>query len=316
MIDFQAAFESLKKYTGNNPERLWLARENPDLKKTVQKLGQLMQQISSSMPQLSQRYEPNVPRGFKETLDDYVSRYHEPVAKLHEEFSRVNLVELVKVSPEKSLVTENRSRKGWEPDEFDRDFDNAGYCLWELFSRLEERTIFIEDGRPDDPDWENLVNVALGAWDYLRMQGVDLYEISERLKKLPFFLIGEEISRDYTDSTKLSLFSLLQNAIQAYVCGAPLAAAAMCRAIGELVLKRHYGLDFSAKAQLKEIIKKVEKKFPQLQQHELYTTYDRVNEILHAADRIDGVGGISPEDEDFILALFRKTRIVIDEVPL
>ncbi len=315
MADFQTTFETLKKYTGDNPERLWLATEDPRLKDAAVKLNRLVGQLESGMPQLPQTYIEQVPRGFQETLRDYQSRYKQPVRKIADDVSDKFISEFFNFTPEKAPAMEKGGRREWEPVEFDPNIDNAGDCLDELFEYLENRTIFLEEnGLPDKPEWENLVNVALGAWEYLRTQGINTIDVAERLKKVPFILIPKDVSDRHSRSAKLSLFSLLQNAVQAYVCGAPLAAAAMCRATGELVLKRNYGLEFKRKyPQLKEIVSEAVKKFPHLKQLELYTSYDRVNEIMHTADRISG---ISVADEEFILGLFRKTRTVIEEAPV
>ena len=49
------------------------------------------------------------------------------------------------------------------------------------------------------------------------------------------------VANRYGASEKGSLLHLLDDAVRAYVSGAPAAAIALCRAALEMVLKRHYG---------------------------------------------------------------------------
>jgi hypothetical protein len=49
------------------------------------------------------------------------------------------------------------------------------------------------------------------------------------------------VSNEHGLTEKGSLNDLLDDAVRAYVFGAPAAAIAMCRAALEMVLKRHYG---------------------------------------------------------------------------
>lgn len=312
MIAFQTAFETVKERTGDNPERLWLAKEDAALKIAISDLDRLIGRLENGMPHLTHRYAVQISRSFQETLRDYDSRYKDRIRILGHEFGDELLTALFEVPKEPSPQISTKP-SNWAPDEFDSEFDNAGFCLQELFDHLESRSLWLEDGVPKDPDWEDLANVAAGAWCYLGAQGIDPMTIAERLKKVPFIKIPTDVSDAHSLSAKVSLYDLLEDAVQAYVCGAPLAALAMCRATGELVLKRNYGLTFNEERPgLKTVVRAVEKEYPCLKRLNLYDAYERVNEILHSADR----SNVSASDEVFVLEMFHKTQKVIEEAPV
>ena len=62
------------------------------------------------------------------------------------------------------------------------------------------------------------------------------------------------VANRYGASEKGSLLHLLDDAVRAYVSGAPAAAIALCRAALEMVLKRHYGHGQWEKAKLGQLV--------------------------------------------------------------
>ena len=86
----------------------------------------------------------------------------------------------------------------------------------------------------------NLFKIALDAFDFLTLTiGIDINDIFRRWREIPPIFVPPAVSNKHGDE-KGSLNDLLDNAVRAYVCGAPAAAIAMCRATLEMVLKLHF----------------------------------------------------------------------------
>ena len=71
---------------------------------------------------------------------------------------------------------------------------------------------------------------------------------------------------------------LFDEAVKAYVFGAFGASLAMCRAITEIVLTKHYGVVGS---DLKDVIVLAEKRFPLIRCHKLQDKRRTANRVLH-----------------------------------
>jgi hypothetical protein len=88
----------------------------------------------------------------------------------------------------------------------------------------------------------NSCRLAIGAYDYLTETiGLNLYDVFRRWRKVPVVFMPAHVANRYGASDKGSLLHLLDDAVRAYVVGAPAAAILTCRAALETVLKGHYG---------------------------------------------------------------------------
>jgi hypothetical protein len=77
----------------------------------------------------------------------------------------------------------------------------------------------------------NKCRIALDAFDYLvRNIGIDIADVFRRWREAPHIFMPPPVSNKHGEE-KGSLNDLLDNAVRAYVCGAPAAAIAMCRAV-------------------------------------------------------------------------------------
>jgi hypothetical protein len=70
---------------------------------------------------------------------------------------------------------------------------------------------------------------------------IDIGSVFRRWRRLPVVFMPAHVSNRYGASEKGSLSHLLDDAMRAYVFGAPCTAIVMCRAALEMVFKKHYG---------------------------------------------------------------------------
>lgn len=110
-----------------------------------------------------------------------------------------------------------------------------------------------QEKREFDEEFRNKVERGVVAWDELKVvSGLDIRGIARRRAMVPFILIPRHVSDKHGQTEKLSLFTHLQQAHDAYVLGVHFAALALMRAILETTLREHYG---AVGADLNELIK-------------------------------------------------------------
>ncbi len=84
---------------------------------------------------------------------------------------------------------------------------------------------------------ENIGRISTSAYDYLTQTiGIDVPDVFRRWRKVPVTFMPTHVSNKHGLTEKGSLYALLDDAVRAYVCGAPAAAITMCRAALEMVL--------------------------------------------------------------------------------
>ncbi len=143
----------------------------------------------------------------------------------------------------------------WYPFDFDPQIHEGGRAVERLFETMreyreraaEQVPDLAEDDPGDDSDYEalsaeaNILTVGLQAVDYFQENiGISISGSFKRWNKLKPTMIPIRVSDVWDSSGKNPLFELLNDAIRAYVAGAPAAAVAMCRAALETVLKDYY----------------------------------------------------------------------------
>ena len=83
---------------------------------------------------------------------------------------------------------------------------------------------------------------GIEAWTRLKEQsGFNLEDVFRRRELIPFVLVPRHVSTAHGSAEKLSLFTHLQQAHDAFVMGLFFASLALMRSIMEIVLDKHYG---------------------------------------------------------------------------
>jgi hypothetical protein len=109
------------------------------------------------------------------------------------------------------------------------------------------------------------------------------------------------------------LLHLLDDAVRAYVFGAPAAAIAMCRSALEMVLKRHYGHGQWENAKLGQLVFLASKQYDFIEKASLRRLVKQGNLILHNYSQIDRLS----EQEDQTIRLFLETvKFLIQRAPV
>ena len=218
-----------------------------------------------------------------------------------------------KIAPK---ITENPEEPGLQdgltdPDEeFDPRTHDGAYLIKALISYLRE---LIEKDDKLEANIATDMRVSLGAYDYLTETiGLDISEIFRRWKSVPITFMPSHISKKVGQTEKGSLDDLLNDAVRAFVCGAPAAAIGMCRAALEMVLKRHYGKDAWDDLKLADIIALASRRYGSIPDRQLLRLNRDANKILH---NYSARNRMSEKDERTILEFIGAVKFLIQRAP-
>ncbi len=216
------------------------------------------------------------------------------------------------------ITNQGESEKRFVIEEFCPEVDDA----YEKFvGVLEYARVRVNDamaGGIDDPGRMNVFSKGVGAFDFYRDTiGVDMEGIARRWKQVPHIFVPRHVLDRYVRSESGSIFELLNDAVRAYVFGAPIAAMAMCRAVCEEVLKQYFGLEIPKDRRgydppLSKIIILAEEKYEWVGPLEVGPKVENVNGILHAYDRSTK---ISAANEKNILDFLTTVKTLMEKAP-
>lgn len=169
-------------------------------------------------------------------------------------------------------------------------------------------------------EYGEISQISLNAFDYLENSiGIKLCDVFKRWKSVPNVFMPAHVSNQH-GREKGSLLHLLDDAVRAFVAGAPAAAIAMCRAALEIVLKKHYGLDVTytkkngdtREKPLGELIILASEKYDFFPQKRVRDLKDKANTIMH--NYSEGMP-LSNEDERTIIEFLRTVKFLIERAP-
>jgi hypothetical protein len=157
--------------------------------------------------------------------------------------------------------------------------------------------------------------ITADAYNYLTETiGIEVRDVFKRWESVPVVFMPAHVSNQHGVTEKGSLFDLLDDAVRAFVAGAPAAAIAMCRAALELVLRRHYGRGKWDERDVKlgKLIDLTSQRYDHVDKGRLDRLSQRANGILH-----DYVGQrrLSKEDEGTILEFLKTLKFLIERAP-
>lgn len=156
-----------------------------------------------------------------------------------------------------------------------------------------------------DDEWVvNSCLVASDAYDYLvNTIRLDIGSAFARWRKVPVVFMPAHVSNRYGRSDSGSLPHLLDDAVRAYVFGAPAAAIAMCRAAYHMVKRNHYDHE-----QLQNAIILVSERF----EYPISKLVKKADEIMH---NYDNRKRLSADDDRIIVNFLATVKFFIEHAP-
>ena len=269
VILFMAAYRKLRDMVDDDPAGLEeLAADDEPLKALCLEVYNATLSLSVAERSHRNQFAAPVDPRFIEAWRDYEERFSHPLGGIW-------LKDLGLDFKTSAQEPSNKFNQKWEvaadsgierAKDFEAALDFAGQQASDPNREFPEGfTESIEDG--------------LAEWRSLEKEtGFDLKSVFRRRELVPFVLVPRHVANRHGAQEKLSLFSLLQQAHDAFVFGAPFAALALMRAILEVVLKRHYG---SEGVDLSDLIKNAKSLPPAANVATLTRIRRLANNVLH-----------------------------------
>jgi hypothetical protein len=311
--EFVALLENLKSAAHDSPERLvGFFDQSEAIRRAVQAFETFLRRTDFERRVFygPRKHFGQVPAPFQAAWDDYQRRWAGALAHL---FLRV-IEPAADFDPGRSVTRpEPEPPEPADEDSFDPLWHDGGAALELGIDYLRFRA----DTDPIDDDQERIVNscnIACGAYDYLvNTIGLEIAGTFRRWRKAPIVFMPAHVSNRYGASDKGGLPHLLDDAMRAYVFGAPAAAFAMCRAAFEMILKRHYGEGEweDPKEKLARVMAIAEKR-GFIKREEIKPLIERADGILH---RYSQEAVLSAEDERTILIFLATLKSLIERAP-
>jgi hypothetical protein len=198
--------------------------------------------------------------------------------------------------------------------DLDTDFDprrHDGADLIDLLISYLQESI---DNNKVEPLIQTSIKLSIGAFNYLTDTiGLDIEDVFRRWEGVPITFMPAHITDRYGQSGRGSLSDLIDDAVRAYVFGAPAAAVAMCRAALEMVLKQRYGKgEWNDGLKLGQIIVLASQKFDFIQEGRLRRLTHNANSILHS---YSSHTRMTDQDERTIVEFLRTVEFLIQRAP-
>lgn len=322
--EFLIRFNRLCDAVNDSPQTLIsFFKEKPEFREMAEAAKNAADSID--LANLYRKVHPQVSQPFIEQWKRYKREWAKPVeyvwlepilsldllgdgdsqAPTYEEFVATSRGSLTFESPEPNY-----------DDRFEPGRHDGAEAIAKLVGLLEDQ---IEDRRSNviDEDLTFIPNTYAIGVEALRhlhdVVGIDPGSALNRWRRLPSFFVPKHVSDRHGLSEKGSLYELLNDAIRAYVAGAPAAAIAMCRACLEMVLREHYlGLPDDDRTPLNKVISLAAKRYDHLKADKIHRLRDAANLALHKP-RLAGRSGAY--DEKLILDFFRELNLYIEHAP-
>jgi len=236
----------------------------------------------------------------------------------------INVLDEEDFKPESYEDFEARFKSDTRDDpepEYESNFDpvkhHGGSAIKQLISLAETE----EGTRRDEvelDDWSeryaNTWKMGIQAFEYLEGTiGLDIDRVFDRWNQVPSIFVPKHVSDRHGLTEKGSLYELLNDAIRAFVAGAPAASVAMCRAAMEMVLRDHYLRGSSDdNSNLHDVIDLAVARYDFLSAKKLHSLRRDANRILHA---YNSAAPLSEEDERKLLSFLKDLKFYIERAP-
>jgi len=254
------------------------------------------------------KFHAQVPREFEPAWRDYTKHWAGPMAGAW-------LGELgfdLKIDVSETASAPSVADEAEYDEHFDPRWDDGAAAIQAGLDHLGDKLSDYEDADFGSPGAANLCRPALEAWDYLQNTiGIDISGIFHRWRTVPVMFLPAHVSNRHGLTEKGSLFDLLDDAVRAYVAGAPAASIAMCRAALEMVLREHY-VRPTGDMSLDNLIDLAARRFAFLDAARLHRHRKAANRIMHG---YTAAKKLTAEDEELILDFFRNLKFLIQRAP-
>lgn len=302
---FLATFSRLRTRVHGNPRNLrWRAKNDPSLGELASEVNNCVVRVMHGLA-ASQHKSATPPAAFRSMFQDYREFWKDAVESVAAERMTQQLDELIGLLEKADMQkleqdSPELAEKLLAPADFDPTMESAYDLVDDIFWWAD--TIKNNEKGTDTGD---SLHKAFQAWNYYQNTiGVDLLQIWHRWSKAQTIFVPPHVAIAHSPEERGGLFDLLDEAHKAFVFGAHGAAIALCRALTEIVLVRHYGV---AEGNLKDVIVFAETTHSWIRQLRLQDMRKLANRVLHRGEKAD---------EDAVVSYLATIKQLIERAPL
>jgi hypothetical protein len=276
--DFVSHFKLLRDRTGNSVHNVRRALDrDPQIAASIEELDRIERLVEMHRKQSKRRFIVQTDAEFPAAFRDYQSRWMAAVGTLRDwEDDRAGrprtsetILKMLEDMSQSKLPTSDEEWEDW-------DFNPDNHSAAEHIDSLAENAADKSDDFP-------FFSRAAQAYKWLcSTVGLDLRALEERWSEFPVFIVPKHVSDEHGLEEQRSLYAYLDNVRLAYMIGADLSAIATCRAITEILLRKHYSADESTG--LTQLIRQIQGQtcFQFLKQFNLLAKVEQANGVLHS----------------------------------
>ena len=320
-------FSAVKNAASNEPSRVTtFYKQHKPLKTAVNELYAFMSfgDFERRVFHAPKKYHPQTPKGFERAFRDYKDNWELLISDCLFPIL-LDLLELDIGEEESDNNQPIATPEVYAPDpEHEDRFDP----LIHDGAKALEMAFWVTDSYADETNSKESADtihyaskIGLEAYDYLTDTiGLEVEGVFRRWRHVPTIFMPAHVSNAHGTTERGSLYDLIDDAVRAYVFGAPAAAVATCRAALETILKRHYDLDYQFKDRegrirdkgLGELIILADEKYEFVQGKRLERLTLNANKVLH---NYSGRNRMSERDEQSILDFLKTIKFMIERAP-
>lgn len=325
---FVYLFNKLKNAAKNDPQKLEVFyKQNSRMKKAADDLfffvsfGDFERRVFHG----GSKYIPQSPEGFSREWKEYKEIWS---GSLFDCIFEIDLDELISVSADKTTNGNSTAQREIELESPDPDFDDEFNPLLHDGGKAFDMAFWITQNYAEEvgTEFEDTIHkasrIGLDAYDYLQNTiGFDASDVFRRWRQIPIVFMPAHVSNKHGLTERGSIYELIEDAVRAYVFGAPAAAIAMCRAVLEMILKEHYDIDYQYRDKktgeirdkgLSRLIVLADERYNFIQGNRLRRLSDKANKIMH---KYASTNKLTVTDEKIILDFFKTNKFLLERAP-
>lgn len=300
VVRFLLSYNRLRDIIDDDPaELVALAHDDPTLTDLCIQLGDAALALRLSERRVAELFAAPADPHFVAAWRDYEERYQRPLATIY-----LRSLGFLWDTPETESSTD--FFRAWSVAA--EEAAERAQALQEIIDFAQEQ--IEQEHRGFGPDFVERVGDGIAEWHRFRESaGFDIGGAFRRRALVPFVLVPRHVAKGHGDREKISLFTHLRQAHDAFIFGVPFASLALMRAILEGVLRDHYG----GTGDLCDMIDQVRGLPPEASRAKLHRLRMLANDIVHLKQEKVRL----PADlERELLSFLHGLRALIENAPL
>jgi hypothetical protein len=307
--NFIAAFHRLRDRVADDPGMVeYEAQGDPSLAKLCRELGLAAFFLRHAQQRRRRLFLAPTAAGFVTVWRDYEARYARPVDGVVLSSTGLLSKSLPLAFDESATDGADAFDRTWEREQEEATF--SADAVTSAMALAEDEIELQAEMRHSDKILVGRIRGGVQVWKDLVEADFDLASAFRRRRLTPMAGIPRHASANHDASDPLALIARLQQAQNAFVYGAPLAAVALMRVVLDLVLTNHYAATGNS------LLQKIESVKERLPGSITWSQLERLQDLADDAAHLHPQRSRDVKDEEReIVALLNVLQSLIESEP-